>query len=161
MAYWKNFLLIVSIAMGVDGTPARAEVTCYDSRELTSNKANLPSILQNFPIYLSMSTFAAKGVIKLIMDDGKLKTGFNIKSIRGNYKDESYVSRICKDGEDLKFYLENTDVEIKIKQSGEKLSLQGQELKKCELQDFDRISSGVDASRKPIRPQSRGMVGSH
>lgn len=161
MTYWSKFLLIVGIGFVVFGVSAQAEIKCFNSSELSNNKAQLPSILQDLPIYLSMSTFAAKGVIKLIMDDGKLKTGFNIKSIRGNYKDESYVSKICIDGEELKFYLENTDVEIKIKQSGNKLSLSGQELKKTELNDFERISSSVDELKKTIRPQSRGIVGSH
>ncbi len=160
MAYWIKFILIVGLGFVVFGVSAQAEIKCFSSSDLIANKDQLPSILKDLPIYLSMSTFAAKGVIKLIMDDGKLKTGFNIKSIRGNYKDESYVSKICKDGEELKFYLENSDVEIKIKQSGNKLSLSGQELIKCDLMDFERISSGVDESKKSIKPQSRGIVGS-
>ena len=160
-----TFILKLTLVLGVTlvfkSTPAMAESICYDMDKFSTEKEKFPDFLQELPVIYSMNSIFAHGAIQLLMDDGKLKTAFNIRAgLSGKYIDESYVKKICKEGNEYSFFLEKDNVEIKIKQKGNKLSLKGQDLKKSSGKDLEQVLTEVIESRKQkSAPQISPSIG--
>lgn len=134
---------------------AIAEPICSDFSQLNSNKENFPVFLQSLPLLLTMDNLGAKVAIRLRVVENKLKTEFNIKSILGDdYKDDSYIKKICKDGEKYRFYFENNSLskkgkepQIEIQEKNSKIFLTGHEIKKTNSADFDKVWAAADERR--------------
>ncbi len=162
MNRFKFLFLMTVLNVFFNAPRAVAMPTCYDLSKINTDRENLPEFLHKLPVIYTMESIA-KGAIELSLDDGKLKTVFNIKAgVFGSYKDESYVKRICKDGNAFIFNLEPNAAKIEIKQKGEKLFLKGQELKKSNEVDFDQALRDVSERTKPLPgPQAPGIGGSN
>lgn len=160
-----NIALILGLLVFFGARVVQAEATCTDPAEITTYKDNLPRSMQNLPIFLIMDKLLADAAIHIFIDElGKLKVQYTVKSVVGNYDDNSYVQKICKDGEKFKFYLQNKpDKPVEIREKGNDISYirkdKDYELIKSTPLEFEKKWSELNKPKNSInKPRLGGKI---